>query len=100
MDYKKIKENIMQKWVNCTITVGQFSDEYGVEGRLFNNKPFSLFAPKDYVTFETAPERDKPVKGKIRADVVQEKGDLVLVVLPQQTFENGRAITVKAEQVE
>jgi len=89
----------MQRWVDCTISVGQFSDEYGVTGRLFNGKPFSLFAPKNYITFEKPPEKGRPVEGKIRAEVVDEKDDLVLVVLPQQTFENGRVVTVKAEQV-
>jgi hypothetical protein len=89
----------MQDWVNCTISVGQFSGEYGVQGCLFNGRPFSLFAQEKDVMFNEPPQPGKPVTGRICAEIIEKKDDLVLVALPESTFENGRTITVRANQI-
>ena len=89
----------MEKWLDCTISPGQFTGEYAVQGKLFDNTGFSLFAEKEALKFDAEPTADKPVKGLIRIVPGQQKDDLTLVTLPQPSLENGQTITVKAEQV-
>ena len=84
----------------CKISSGQFSGEFAVRGVMSNAKGFSLFAPKEYLDFDEGPvKKGKTVQGSIKVTKLQEKDDLVLVALPQPTFENGQTITVKASQV-
>jgi hypothetical protein len=90
----------MVMWLNCKISPGQFTGEYAVRGKMFNAKEFSLFAPKKDLQFnEETFEKGGSVEGSICVIKLQEKGDLVLVELPQPTFENGQTITVNASQV-
>jgi len=89
----------MEEWLKCTITPGQFSGEYAVQGEMFDDTSFSLFAPKKDLKFSEEPTADKPVKGLIRIVQCAQKDDLLLVNLPRPTFENGRTITVKKEQL-
>jgi hypothetical protein len=90
----------MQGWVRCSISLGQFGDEYGVDGHEHDDTPFSLFAPRDAVKFEAAPTRDKSVPGAVLVDVIERKGNLVLVRLPRPTFQAGYFVTVKPDQLE
>lgn len=89
----------MGKWLNCTIFLGQFTGEYAVQGKLFDGTEFSMFAEKEYLTFEREPTENKPVDGLIRIVPGKSEGDLFLVGLPHPTFENGQTITVKADQI-
>lgn len=89
----------MTKWLECTISPGQFTGEYAIRGKLFDGTEFSMFAEKDDLDFEEEPTEDKPVVGRIRTVLGPKKGDLLLVRLPQPTFENGQTITVKTNQV-
>ena len=89
----------MKEWLECTITPGQFSGEYAVQGNLFDVTGFSLFAPEKDLEFTEKPTADKPVKGLIRIVPGAQKEDLVMVSLPRPTFENGRTITIKKEQL-
>lgn len=89
----------MDQWLTCTISPGQFSDEYAVQGKLFNGRTYSLFASREDLDFEGDPTWDHPVQGSIRISILDQKEELLLVALPQTTLENGRTITVKTEQV-
>ncbi len=89
----------MEKWLDCTISPGQFTGEFAVKGKMFDATEFSLFAPKEDLKFSGKPSWDKPVKGFIRVIPGSSEGDLLMVSLPRPTFENGRVITVKMEQV-
>lgn len=90
----------MTTWLNCKISPGQFTGEFAVRGEMFNAKEFSLFAPKKDLKFDEEPVKGgNSVQGSIRVTKLQERDDLVLVELPQPTFENGQTITVKASQV-
>ena len=90
----------MTMWLNCKISSGQFTGEYAVRGEMFNAKEFSLFAPKKDLKFdEETVKKGKTVEGSISVTKLQAKDDLVLVALPQPTFENGQTITVKSSQV-
>ncbi len=89
----------MGKWLECTITPGQFTGEYAIQGKMFDKSEFSLFAPKKDLQFNQEPTRNQPVKGLIRVQPGAEKDDLILVSLPRPTFENGRTITVKKTQL-
>lgn len=86
----------MSSWLRCSVSPGQFPDEYAVGGAKFDGRPFSLFAPLSEVRPPAGADRGE---GLIRVTVVKQDGDLVLVKLPQQTFENGYFITVKAGQL-
>lgn len=95
----KGKGVVMEEWLECTITPGQFSGEYAIQGEMFDESDFSLFAPRNDLVFNEEPTRDKPVKGLIRVVQGATKGDLLLVSLPRPTFENGRTITVRKSQL-
>ncbi len=89
----------MDAWLDCKISLGQFSGEFAVNGETFDGSPFSLFAAADYLEFAREPEPRQRVEGQIRVQVIQEKDNLMLVRLPQQTLENGYHITVNAVHV-
>lgn len=87
------------KWLDCTISMGQFTGEFAVQGKLFDNTEFSLFAERENLKFVEEPEQDKSVDGYIRVITGPQKDDLLLVALPQPTFGNGQTVTVKINQV-
>lgn len=87
------------KWLICEIGEGQFTGEYAVRGRLSDSSDFSLFAPEATVKFEKAPSGGKFVNGEISVTVLMERGERVLVSLPEATFENGQLITVNKDSV-
>ncbi len=89
----------MTKWLGCEISQGQFTGEYAVTARMFDDTEFSLFVPKDCLDFSEEPSVNKSVSGMISVSVAAKKDDLVLVNLPRPTFENGRSITVKESQL-
>jgi hypothetical protein len=89
----------MENWLSCTISSGQFAKEFGVDGHQFNGRVFSLFVPGEVVEYRQAPTKEQPTPGWVRVEVLEIQGDLVLVRLPRETFQNGAFITVKAEQL-
>lgn len=89
-----------ENWLKCTLSMGQFPNEYGVDGMQFDRTPFSFFVPQTYTKSSQTPTRGKPVEGWVKVTVVERQEDLVLVFLPRPTFQNGSYITVKAEQLE
>ncbi|HSW00567.1 MAG TPA: hypothetical protein VLI39_10370 [Sedimentisphaerales bacterium] len=89
----------MERWLNCEISPGQFTGEYAVKAFMFDNTAFSLFAPKESLKYDKEPSFDRAVQGQIKIVVVGRSEDLCLVNLPRPTFENGRSVTVKAEQI-
>jgi len=93
------KGTFMTKWLECRIFPGQFTGEYAVQGKLFDDTGFSLFAEEEDVRFSGEPSFDNAVDGLIRIELGPRKDDLLLVTLPQPTFENGQTITVRASQI-
>lgn len=89
----------MTKWLDCEISQGQFTGEYAVKARMFDETEFSLFVPRDCLNLSEEPTLDKSVSGQISVSVAAKKDDLVLINLPRPTFENGRSITVKESQL-
>ena len=90
---------VMEGWLDCTISQGQFTGEFAVRGEMFDSTVFSLFAPREDLQLSEEPTGDKHVKGSIRVIPLDEKDELMLIALPRPTFENGRTITVKKNQV-
>ncbi len=89
----------MTKWLDCEISQGQFTGEYAVTARMFDETECSLFVPRDCLDFSEEPSKNESVNGLISVSVTAKKDDLVLVSLPRPTFENGRSITVKESQL-
>jgi hypothetical protein len=90
----------MASWLRCAVGPGQFSSEYAVGGQQFNGTWFSLFVPRECVVAERPPTRPgESVEGWLRVEELERKGDLVLLLLPRQTLENGQYITVPADRV-
>jgi hypothetical protein len=88
------------EWLSCTVTEGQFTGEYAVQGKLFNSDEFSMFVPENYIQVRETPIKGKRVDGLMKVNILDEKGGLVLISLPIPTFENGKTITVKREQLQ
>jgi len=89
----------MEGWLSCTISPGQFTGEFAVRSKMFDATEFSLFAPKEDLRFDKEPTEKNSEIGSMRVSFVQEEDDLIMVMLPRPTFENGRMVTVKREQV-
>jgi len=89
----------MEKWLDCIISEGQFSGEFAVQGKMFDSTDFSLFAPREVLRFDKEPTKDNQVTGLIRVTPLDQKDDLTMIALPRPTFENGRTITVKTNQI-
>ena len=89
----------MTAWLKCMVSLGQFPQEYSVRGNLFDGTLFSLFAPVDDVKFEGKVVRGKWVNGWVRVATGSQKGDCVLVALPQPALENGQIISVKIADI-
>jgi hypothetical protein len=86
-------------WLRCEISLGQFSGEFGIHGKLHNNASFGLFASEEDLRFDGQPTENTSAEGWLRVVPLAEKGDLLLVGLPQPTLENGQIITVTKDQV-
>jgi hypothetical protein len=73
-----------KEWfINCQVSNGMFSNEYGVEFQLYGTF-FSMFAPKESVKV-----KDKlPGEGLLRVWVVEK--DKGLIELPAETIQQGR----------
>src|SRR5262249_30515164 len=84
------------KWLAAMVSPGQFPTEYAVSGVQHNGKVFSLFAPREAVA--APPSGEGP--GWLRVEVAASVGDLVLVRLPAETFENGHYVTVHARELQ
>jgi hypothetical protein len=88
------------KWLSCTVSAGQFRDEFAVSGVTYDGREFSLFTSQRFLRFERAPEGRSEVPAHVLVHVVDARGGLYLVKLPGQTFDNGSTITVRDAQLE
>lgn len=86
-------------WLQCEVSAGQFSTEAAIRGRDYSGEEFSLFVPARCVRPETG-LGDDWISGKVLVEVLQSRDGLSLVELPGQTFNNGRTITVRDDQIE
>lgn len=89
----------MDAWLRCKVASGQFSGEFAVTAQSSSGASFSLFVPTADVDVDSHPGEGKTVDGWARVEKIAEKGDLLLVQLPGLTFDNGRTVTVRKEQV-
>lgn len=86
-------------WLRCEVSAGQFPTEAAILGKDYNGEEFSLFVPLDCVR----PDKglgDEWINGNVQVDTLDSRDDLSLVELPGQTFNNGRTITVRNDQLE
>jgi hypothetical protein len=88
----------MTSLIRCRVYPGQFSDEYAVSGEQAGGERFSLFVPVHYVTTDAPPTRDAAVEGWIHVAVWEQSGNNAVVLLPRQSFESGRFVTVRMDQ--
>ena len=84
-----------EAWLPCTVTPGQFSCEYAVQGRTSSGLSFSLFAFEfDLELPHRRSDMNLPIAGQIRVQILETRDSLALVRLPQSTLENGDTVTV------
>jgi hypothetical protein len=91
----------MEHWLECKVSLGQFSGEYAIEAKDYQGKPFSLFVPDGYVECDTHPrsELDRAT-GWLRVEILESGGRLLLVRLPRAPFENGPSVSVERKHVQ
>ena len=85
--------------LRCKLFPGQFSSEFAVVVESFYGQKFSLFASVDDVTCEQMPTHDVPTQGWLKVYPIEQRGNNVLVQLPQSTLENGRFLPVRLDQL-
>ena len=62
-----MKGKNMEKWLECTVSVGQFTGEFAVQGKMFDSTVFSMFAPEEDLQFsKEKPTGNEHVEGTIR----------------------------------
>ncbi len=88
------------EWLQCEVKQGQFTGEFAVRGKLYDSHQFSMFVPDKYIKIDTQPPENNYVDGLISVNLLDEKDNLALVSLPQNSFENGHTITVKRDQLQ
>jgi hypothetical protein len=89
----------MEVKLRCTVNPGQFSSEYALTVQSFNGKILSLFAARSQVECEITPTPDQSSEGWVTVQIVNRSATHYLVMLPQSTLENGRYISVNADQL-
>jgi hypothetical protein len=89
-----------ERWLKCIMSAGQFTGEYAARSETFTGEEFSLFVPEQFVDLENSLEEGRSVPGWVRVELLDQRENLVLVRLPNQTLGNGQSITVRREQLE
>ncbi len=89
----------METWLRCSISLGQFSGEFAVTGEQADGSTFSFFAPANQVRIQKRPEKGEAVEGWVRVQLWENGGDKAVVRLPRESFEKGRYVTVRADQL-
>ncbi len=89
----------MDVYVRCKVSRGQFSGELAVHGVAHRGVQYSLFVPREFVDCEASFAGDTEVDGWLRVEVLASEGELRLVRLPCESFENGRTITIEVSQI-
>ncbi len=90
----------MNAFLRCQVAPGMFSDEVAVRAVAADGKEFSLFVNNGLAEFDESEFVREPVEGWLRVEVFAREGDLALVRLPEQAFENGQTVTVSESQLE
>jgi hypothetical protein len=90
----------MKNFVRCKVYPGQFSDEFAVSGEQADGIRYSLFVPIQYVKPDQAPTRERSVDGWLQVSIWESSGDTVVVKLPRESFESGRFVTVRMDQLQ
>ena len=90
----------VKNFLRCKIYPGQFSDEFAVSGEQANGGRFSLFVPTNYVNPDQTPTRDTSVEGWLQISIWEQSGDRAVVKLPRESFESGRFVTVRLDQLQ
>jgi hypothetical protein len=86
-------------WLHCQVSRGQFQNEAAVKVTDFAGHEFSLFVPSRFVTPAVETLGDNWEDGQLEVEILESRDGFHLVYLPGETFANGRAITVREEQI-
>jgi hypothetical protein len=89
----------MDYWLQCNISLGQFTGEYVVEATDFRDRLFSLFTPAEFVEYDAEPLQGQTVAGRLRVEPLAKDAHWVLVRLPRTPLENGATVTVLDSQL-
>ncbi len=85
-------------WLRCMASKGQFSNEFAISAKDYRGEEFSLFVSRELVEPEGDPNISR-VPALMRVRALDRAGDLVLIRLPAETFNNGYTVTVKQDQL-
>ena len=74
-----------EAWLKCSLSNGMFPDEFGVSFRAGNGEDVSLFVFNYFVDAQSK---------KLRVQIVERRGDQVLVLLPVESLNGSRVVPV------
>jgi hypothetical protein len=100
IDVQRANRMEPKTWLRCHVSQGQFTGEYVVAAKDFQNSTFSLFVPDEYVECDGDMTEDRPVAGWIQVEVLDQNDNLALVQLPRLPLENGRTVTVQRHDIQ
>lgn len=80
--------------IPCTVSTGMFRNERGVVIRIANGQAVTAIVDATDVSVTKAITRDSSAPGKVRAFIVEERKDTVVVDLPQPTLMGGPRLEV------
>lgn len=90
----------MSPFLRCRVSSGMFSNEVTIRGAAADGTEFSLFVEEEFVECGQPVGEGALTTGWLAVEELAREGNLVLVRLPGQTFENGQTVTVRDSQLE
>jgi hypothetical protein len=85
----------MESCLRCNVSPGQFTGEYAISASQANGEQFSLFADEGLVDIDESEGRE----GWLHVEIVERRGDHVLIRLPSPALEGGQFVAVRSNQL-
>ncbi|MBI4504216.1 MAG: hypothetical protein HY691_01665 [Chloroflexi bacterium] len=80
--------------LRCEVSLGMFSHERSVAIQLQDGRRIAAFVDKRDVKVDREPAPDQKLPGRVRVSIVEDRGDSVVVDLPQPAVTEGTRVTV------
>jgi len=88
-----------EKELSCLVYPGMFKSERAVEITLPDGRTVSAFVDERDVRASSQPTLAGTVAGSVKVSVVEDKGESVIVDLPQPTLTNGTRFEVRKAEL-
>ncbi len=85
--------------IECEVWPGMFSDERGIQFRLPDGREVSAFVDRSQVVTAEDPRPGRAVRGRLKVTLVEKRGGVLVIDMPQPGFSAGPRLEVPASFV-